>query len=180
MRDRGKEGGGFPGGNDQNGFQLLYLLKVSAFSLVLALPTYVFPRCEVLPVSFSFSSVSFTCHRLGFYLHYNMQPGFVKCTVCSGSLGEQEHQLACICIEPYGDWNSDWIGVFSPSSSCAWLVYDKSVALTPRVGRERECLWSDKLHIRALFNIPYMATSDELLRCQIEEQLEMQPRMQRC
>ena len=103
-------------------------------------------------------------------------------SVCFGSLRERERRLVCICIEPYGDWNSDWIGVFffsphSSSSSCAWLVYDKSVALTPRVGREQECLWSDKLHIRALFNILYMATSDELLRCQIEEQ---QHRMQKC
>lgn len=57
-------------------------------------------------------------------------------------------------------------------------MYDKSVALTPRVGHERECLPSDKLHIRALFNIPYMATSDELLRRQIEEQLGMHPCMQ--
>lgn len=92
---------------------------------------------------------------------------------CCGSLRERERQLVCICIEPYGDWNSDWIGVLSSSSSCAWLVYDKSVALTSRVGWEQDCLWSDKLHIRALFNIFYMATSNELLRCQVEEQWEM-------
>lgn len=48
----GRKGGGFPGGNDQNGFQLLYLLQVSAFSLVLALPTYAFPKCEVLLLIF--------------------------------------------------------------------------------------------------------------------------------
>lgn len=101
-------------------------------------------------------------------------------SVCSGSLRERERQLVCICIEPYGDWNSDWIGVLSSSSSCAWLVYDKSVALTSRVGREQDCLWSDKLHIRALFNILYMATSNELLRCQIEEQWELQHCMQKC
>lgn len=53
---------------------------------------------------------------LGTYKHKYMQPGFAACTVCSGGQREREHQLAYICIGPYGDWNSDWIGFcfFSP------------------------------------------------------------------
>lgn len=69
----------------------------------LALPSSVFLERELIPISFWYSSSSFTCTIID---------SLVSSLVCSGTLREQEHQLACICIEPYGDWNSHWIGVF--------------------------------------------------------------------
>lgn len=122
------------------------LPQISAFSLVAALLAYVFNRRESSQFPSHFLAVTFTCHRLGSCLLDKMHPGFVSCTLCWGSLRERKYQLAHICIEPYGDWDSDWIGPPQTtiqhhpppiSSSCALLVYDKSVALIPGVGRER-------------------------------------------
>lgn len=86
------------------------LPQISAFSLVAALLTYVFNRRESSQFPSHFLAVTFTCHRLGSCLLYKMHPGFVSCTLCRGSLRERKYQLARICIEPYGDWDSDWIG----------------------------------------------------------------------
>lgn len=55
------------------------------------------------------------------------------------------------------------IFIFFVFPSLAVLVVDTSVALTPRVDQKQGCLWSNKLHIRALVNIFYMATCHELL-----------------
>lgn len=110
-----------------------------------------------------------------FFLFYKLHPGFIIQAVSSGSHSEQQH-FSRICMESYGDWTSDgtdfylFIFVFP---SLAVLVVDTSVALTPRVDQKQGCLWSKKLHIRALFNISYMARSHELLWFQVKEQLAM-------
>ena len=134
------------------------------------MPACVFQKCEVLPDSFSFPSVCYVPETGLLPTLYNA--AWFRHSHCVLLQSERARASACMHLHR-ALWRLKFRlnRCFFPfSSSCAWLVYDKSVALTPRVGRERECLWSDKLHIRALFNIPYMATSDELLRCQIEEQ----------
>lgn len=93
-----------------------------------------------------------------------MQPVSIICTVYSGSV----RLRASARMYLHGAlWRLEFIlnrCFFSSSPRCVCYVYDKFFALTPRVGREQGCLWSDKLHIRALFNIPHMATSDELFK----------------
>lgn len=75
---------------------------------------WLFVRCESLHSLSHFTAVALSCHRVGFCLFCKLHSGFVIQAVCSGSQSEQEHQFSCICMESYGDCNSDRIDFFFP------------------------------------------------------------------